>query len=78
MVNVGRTKKRSSGYRIDPEFRRNLLQRGKHTCHYGGSAYTLHVDHGKPRSRGGKDSHHIAVIVGYVMAASMALDGERG
>jgi len=56
MLNLGRSKKRSSAHRLDPELRRKVLDRDRHKCRYCGSTYNLHVDHVKPRSRGGKDT----------------------
>jgi 5-methylcytosine-specific restriction endonuclease McrA len=56
MLNLGRSKKRSSGYRLDSELRHKVLKRDGHKCRYCGATYKHHVDHVKPRSRGGKDT----------------------
>jgi 5-methylcytosine-specific restriction endonuclease McrA len=52
-----RRRRRAPGHRIDPQLRRRVLQRDGYRCQYCGR-YTQrpHIDHVKPRSKGGKDT----------------------
>jgi 5-methylcytosine-specific restriction endonuclease McrA len=50
-------RRRAPGHRIDPQLRRQVLRRDGYRCQYCGR-YTQrpHLDHVKPRSKGGKDT----------------------
>lgn len=52
-----RRRRRAPGHRIDPALRRQVLQRDGYRCQYCGAVtYHPHIDHVKPRSKGGKDT----------------------